>query len=112
VLLSDLLAEDDGREALAARARDGDDVSVVHVVAAADAAPDAPEGAFLEDVETKERVVLDGRSARAALRHAARLEEEWRTFAARHRLRYVPVDAAAPLGATVVRALRSAGVLA
>jgi uncharacterized protein (DUF58 family) len=112
VLVSDLLAEDDGREALALLARRGDEVSVVHVVAAGDCAVAGGPGAVLEDAESRERVVLTDDAARRAARWAVDREESWRRFSVRHRLHYVPVDAAAPLDASVVRALRAGGVLA
>lgn len=112
VLLSDLLSDDDARAPLGALARRGDEVSVIHVVAGADLAPDAPGGALLEDAESGERVVLTPSAARRAARFASELESAWRAFSARHRVHYVPVDAAAPLDAAVVRALRAEGVLA
>jgi uncharacterized protein (DUF58 family) len=112
VVLSDLLAEDDGRRALAAMSERGDDVVVVHVHASADLA--AADGAevLLEDAETGERVAADAGAAERAREFAARNEEEWRVFAARRRMRYVPVDAAAPFDAGMVRTLRAAGILA
>lgn len=111
ILLSDLLAEDDGRRALTTLAERGDDVVVLHVRAAADLAAGDDEAVLLEDAETGERVAPDVHASERARAFAVRNEEDWRAFAARHGVRYVPVDAAAPLDATAVRALRAAGVL-
>lgn len=110
VLVSDLLAEDDGRRALASIAERGDTVGVVHLVAREDWVP--PDGAAsVVDAETGEEVPIDaGAAARAAAR-AARSEREWCAFAARHRIRYVRADPSAPDEETVMRALRSGGIL-
>ncbi len=112
VLISDLLSEDDGRAALAARALHGDDVAVLHVSAAADRALPDDEPVVVEDVETGERVALSRGAATLAGHDAARREGEWRGFAARHGLRYVPLEASAPTEELVLRWLRSGGVLA
>ncbi len=110
VVLSDLWAEDDGRAVLASRARRGDEVTVIHVRAAADLALPGGE-VTAEDAETGERRALGPAEAAAAAVDAARREEDWRAFAARHALRYVPVDAAQPTEDLVVRTLRDAGLL-
>lgn len=112
VVVSDLLGDDDGRDVLATLVRRGDRVAVVHVVAAGDFAPRADAGDDAVDVETGRRVRLTDAGLAAAHRYAARREQDWRTFSSRHRLRYVPIDASAPLGRSAVRALRDGGVLA
>lgn len=110
VVLSDLWAEDDGRAALARRSDAGDDVVVVHVRAADDLA--LPEGPVVaEDAETGERRLLEPSAASAAAHDAAAREERWLAFASRHRLRYVPVDAALPTEDLLLGPLRSAGVV-
>jgi uncharacterized protein (DUF58 family) len=110
VVLSDLWAADDGRAALASRARHGDEVDVFHLFAAADIAwPN--DVVIAEDVETGERRALGPDAASAATLTAARREEDWRAFAARHGVGYVPLDAAKPTEELVLRTLRDAGIL-
>jgi len=110
VVLSDLWAQDDGREVLASRARRGDQVDVFHLYAAADLA--GPRGEFVaEDVETGERRALGPDAADAAVLTAAHREEDWRAFAARHGVAYLPLDAARPTEELVLRTLRDAGIL-
>jgi uncharacterized protein (DUF58 family) len=110
VLLSDLWTQDDGRAALAARARHGEEVDVLHLVAPADVA--LPHDVVLaEDVETGERRVLAPDAASAGVAEAARREADWRGFAARHAIAYVPLDATKPTDELVVRTLRDAGLL-
>ena len=110
VVVSDLWSEDDGRRALAAHARRGDEVDLLHVIAAGDVAlPD--EVVVAEDSETGRRVLL-GEDASAAARHeAARREEDWRVFASRHGITYIPLDAARPTEELVLHTLRDAGVV-
>lgn len=112
VVLSDLLAADDGRRAIAVLAERGDDVVIVHVRAAADLAAADEGDVILEDAETGERVAADPLAPDRARAFAAQQEADWREFAARRRLRYVPVDAAAPFDVAMVRALRASGVVA
>ncbi len=110
VVLSDLWAQDDGRAALASHVRHGDEVDVVHVCAAADVAWTG-DVAVAEDVETGERRALGTDAAAAAAATAACREEDWRGFAARHGITYVPLDAGKPTEELVLRTLRDAGVL-
>jgi uncharacterized protein (DUF58 family) len=110
VLLSDLWAHDDGRRALAVCARRGDEVDVLHLFAASDLA--APQDAVLvEDAETAERRALPAGAGDSAVRAAAQRETDWRGFAARLGLRYVPLDATQPTEGLVLTTLRAAGVL-
>jgi uncharacterized protein (DUF58 family) len=110
VVLSDLWAKDDGRVALASRVRHGDEVDVFHLHAAADVA--GPRDVFIaEDVETGERRALGPEAPAAAASAAARREEDWRAFAARHGVAYVPLDASRPTEELVLRTLRDAGIL-
>jgi uncharacterized protein (DUF58 family) len=110
VVLSDLWAQDDGRASLASRVRRGDEVDVFHLFASADLA--LPEGVVVaEDAETGERVALGEDAAQAAAVEAARHEADWRSFAARHGLSYVPLDASKPTEELVVRTLRDVGFL-
>lgn len=110
VLLSDLLAGDDGRRALAALAARGETASVVHLVARADHRLPA-EGAFLVDAETGERIPADGDAERRAAERLAATERTWRGFAARHRIRYLRADAAARAEDLVLGVLRGGGLL-
>jgi uncharacterized protein (DUF58 family) len=112
VLLSDLLTADDGRAVLAARVRRGDDVSVVHLWCAEDQSLPAGRPLVLEDAETGERLSVPADAAVLAGRDAARREQAWHEFAARHRMGYVPVDASAPTEEVVLRWLRAGGVVA
>jgi uncharacterized protein (DUF58 family) len=110
-LVSDLLGADDGRRALAALSERGDDVVVLQVLAPGDFAEADSGDVVLEDAETGERVPVDPAAPDRAREYASRREREWGEFAARHRVRWVPVDASAPLDVNTVRALRAAGVL-
>lgn len=110
IVLSDLWAADDGRAAIATRARHGDKVEVLHLVAAADHALPA-DVVVAVDAETGERRVLGPDAASAAGTEAARREADWRAFAARHGIGYVPLDAAKPTEELLFRTLRDAGVL-
>jgi len=110
IVLSDLWAEDDGRVALASRVRRGDEVDVFHLLAAADLA--LPEEFVVAvDAETGERRVLGPDAAASASLEAARRESDWRAFAARHGIAYVPLDASKATEELVLRTLRGAGVL-
>lgn len=111
VIVSDLVTPDDARRALAALAEGRDDVVVLHVRAAADAAAAEIDGVVLEDAETGERLVPAPGAAEAARRHAARTGDDWRTFAARHAVRLASFDASAPIDAAAIRSLRAAGVV-
>ncbi len=113
VLLSDLIGAADGRRILAARVRRGDDVHVVHVVAAGDraVAADAPVVVAV-DAESGERVAVDDTASRRLANAAARRERRWRRFAAGHRMSYVPVEASVATEEAVLRWLRAGGVLA
>jgi uncharacterized protein (DUF58 family) len=110
VLISDLWATEDGRAALAARARRGEEVDVLHLVAAADVQLPA-ETVVAEDVETGERRVLAADASSAGVVETARREADWRAFAARHEIAYVPLDPGKPTEELVLRTLRDAGVL-
>jgi uncharacterized protein (DUF58 family) len=116
VVLSDLLgtrtAGDDLRRVLAARARRGDDVHVVQVFAREDLRPPLGEAGVVVDAETGERVAVDASAPRRLADDAARRERRWRRFAARHRVTFVPVDAAVPTEEAVLRWLRLGGVVA
>jgi uncharacterized protein (DUF58 family) len=110
IVISDLWAEDDGRAALASRVRRGEEVEVFHLVASADLA--LPDGFVVaEDAETGERRVLGPDAAAAASLEAARREADWRAFAARHAVVYVPLDASKPTEELVLGTLHGAGVL-
>ena len=111
LLISDLLAENDGRGVLAARTRRGDDVHVIHLAAGPDRAPELPHAAVLVDAETGERVPVDEGASRLLATDWARRERRFRAFAAAHRASYVPVDPAAPTEEIVVRWLRAGGVV-
>jgi uncharacterized protein (DUF58 family) len=110
VLLSDLLAEDDARGELAARVQRRDDVAVFHLVAAADFTLPA-EFVIAVDAETGERRALGPGAAASARVAAAQREGDWRAFAARHGIAYVPLDAALPVEELLRHTLRDAGVL-
>ena len=112
-LISDLLADDDGRRALAARARAGDEVDVLHLWSNADRVEPSAGGPWIvEDVETGERFEVGPAAHRAAGEAMAAIEESWRSFSVRHRMRYLPLDAAVSTEELVVRWLRSGGVVA
>ncbi|MCE9634114.1 MAG: DUF58 domain-containing protein [Planctomycetes bacterium] len=112
VLLSDFLADDDGRRALAVFAERGDDIVIVHLRSNQDLdAADAGD-VVLEDAETGEQIAPDAAAPDRARRFAVRQEEAWREFAAKRRLRYVPVDASARFDVAMVRMLRASGVVA
>lgn len=112
ILVSDLLAEDDGREALATWSRRGDEIDVLHMVATADAELAGAGAVEVEDAETGERITVSPSAAQAARGRLAEIEQSWRAFAPRHRMRYVPLDAAATTEELVLRWLRQGGVLA
>lgn len=112
VLLTDLLGEQDGRRVLAARVRRGDDVHVVHLCAAGDRALPGGDAVVVVDAETGERFAVGESATRRLELSAARRERRWRAFAGRHRVAYVPVDAAVPTEEAVLRWLRAGGVVA
>lgn len=111
-VLSDLLADDDGRTAMAALAEHGDDVVVLHVHAASDLSAADDGDVVLEDAETGRRVAADASAAARARETVSRAAAERAAFAARRRFRIATVDASAPLDEAAVLALRAAGVLA
>lgn len=110
VVLSDLWAADDGRAAIASRTRHGDEVHVLHLVAAADHAMPA-DVVVAVDAETGERRVLGPDAESSAAFESARRETDWRAFAARHRVGYAPLDASKPTEELLLRTLRDAGLL-
>jgi uncharacterized protein (DUF58 family) len=112
VLVSDLLAEDDGRRALGRRSAAGDEVNVVHLwtEAETDVPPDGV--IWLRDAETGATIPAPPDAVQRARLAAAEREGGWRAFAAHHRLRYVPVDARATTEELVLRWLRLGGVVA
>ncbi len=113
ILISDLLADEDGRDVLAARIRRGDDVHVVHLCAAGDRLTDVRGATTFVDVETGERVPGDAGAARVVASDLARRERRWRAFSVAHRVAsYVPVDPATATEEVVLRWLRAGGVLA
>jgi uncharacterized protein (DUF58 family) len=111
VVLSDLVGEQDGRRVLAARVRRGDDVHVVHLYAAGDRQVPGDGPVVVVDAETGERLTVDGSATRRLETAAGKRERRWRQFAARHRVSYVPVDAAVPTEEAVLRWLRAGGVV-
>ncbi len=112
VVVSDLIAARDGRAALAAHAARGDDVHVLHVVAAGDRELPTDGPYVLVDAETGERVPVPADAAARLARDAAGREQGWREFAARHRATYAPVAAAGSVEDAVLGWLRAGGVLA
>lgn len=112
-VLTDLFAERDGRVAAGAGAARGDEICVLHLHAQVDREFPVDRPVVLVDAETGDRLRLDAaEAARRAADHGARVEETWRALAARHRVAYVPVDAAWSLEEIVLHRLRAAGVVA
>ncbi len=111
IVLSDLMSENDGQRTAGALVRRGDDVHVLHLHAAEDRdlADDRP--VVLVDAETGERVTVASDAGRRADLDAAERERRWHAFASRHRVGYVPLDAAVSTEELVIRFLRGGGVL-
>jgi len=112
VLISDLLTEHRGQSELAARAQQGDEINVLHLIAREDRAEGAHGVTVLEDAETGERIVVRAGADAVAWDTLRRIEEDWRGFCPLHGLRYVPLDAAESIEEMVITWLRLGGVLA
>lgn len=113
VLLSDLLAENDGCAAAVRLASAGDDVNVLRIEDRdAGPSPSRRDPTVLVDAETGERLLVEGDAERVARHALAALDERWHQTARRHRLRYLTLNARAPVEELALTWLRAGGVLA
>lgn len=111
VLVSDLLAADDGRQAVEALRAAGD---LVHVLCLRDPSaldPPLDERLLVVDAETGEEREVGPDALRAARAVLAERDEDWRRFAVAHGVGFVELDARRPTAELVLGPLVRAGIV-